>query len=85
VGPLITCRVVGACFALLVLRENFEPFAAQLAGIKGKFLLSLNDTPGAREVFGAFAMGPVDTRYTVANGAASKAGELPISNFARPC
>lgn len=69
-SPLITCRVVGARFALRVLCEYFEQFAAQLAGIKGKFLLSLNDTPGAREVFGAFAMGPVDTRYTVANGAA---------------
>jgi len=62
-------------------REDFERLAAQLAGIKGKFLLSLNDTPGVREVFGGFAMCGVDTTYTVAKGSASKAGELLISNF----
>ncbi|WP_066725173.1 DNA adenine methylase [Sphingomonas pituitosa] len=65
-------------------RDDFERLAAQLAGIKGKFLLSLNDTPGVREVFGAFAMTEVGTTYTVAKGAASKAGELLISNFPLP-
>lgn len=63
-------------------REDFEWLAGQLTGIKGKFLLSLNDTPGVREVFGAFAMTAVDTTYTVSKGTASKAGELLIANFA---
>lgn len=62
-------------------REDFERLAAQLAGIKGKFLLSLNDTPGVREVFGAFGIARVETTYTVAKGAASKAAELLIANF----
>jgi DNA adenine methylase len=62
-------------------REDFEQLAAQLAGIKGKFLLSLNDTPGVREVFGAFAMTAVETTYTVSKGNGSKAGELLIANF----
>ncbi len=65
-------------------RDDFERLAAQLAGIKGKCLLSLNDTPGVREVFGGFAMVEVDTTYTLAKGAASKAGELLISNFPLP-
>lgn len=63
-------------------REDFERLAAQLAGIKGKFLLSLNDAPGVREVFTEFDMEKVETTYSVAKGAASKAGELLISNFA---
>ncbi|WP_294257242.1 DNA adenine methylase [uncultured Sphingomonas sp.] len=63
-------------------REDFERLAAQLAGVKGKFLLSLNDTPGVREVFGAFGMTPIETTYTVSRGNASKAGELLIANFA---
>lgn len=62
-------------------RSDFEAMAAQLAGIKGKFLLSINDTPGVREVFAGFTMDAVETTYTVAKGAASKAGELLIRNF----
>jgi DNA adenine methylase len=31
--------------------SDFDRRAEQLAGIKGRFLLSLNDTPGVREVF----------------------------------
>jgi DNA adenine methylase len=63
-------------------REDFERLAAQLASIKGKFLLSLNDTPGVREVFDVFGMTPIETTYTVSRGNASKAGELLIANFA---
>nr|WP_315384221.1 DNA adenine methylase [uncultured Sphingomonas sp.] len=63
-------------------REDFERLAAQLASIKGKFLLSLNDTPGVREVFSAFRMKPIETTYTVGRANASKAGELLIANFA---
>ncbi|WP_313536959.1 DNA adenine methylase [Sphingomonas sp.] len=65
-------------------RDDFERLAAQLAGLKGKFLLSLNDTPGVREVFGAFAMAEVETTYTFAQKKAKKAGELLISNFTLP-
>jgi DNA adenine methylase len=32
-----------------------------LAGILGRFILSLNDTPEGREIFGAFAIEPVRT------------------------
>lgn len=62
-------------------RADFDQLAAQLAGIKGKFLLSINDTPGVRETFAGFHMIEADTTYTVGAGAAVKAAELIISNF----
>lgn len=62
-------------------RGDFDRLAEQLAGIRGKFLLSLNDTPGARACFGRFAVAPIATTYTI-SGAAQRAGELLVSNFA---
>jgi DNA adenine methylase len=62
-------------------RGDFERLAERLAGIKGKFLLSLNDTPSVREVFGRFTIEAVETTYTVGAGAsAQKAGEVFIGN-----
>lgn len=61
-------------------RADFAALADQLAGIKGKFLMSLNDNVGVRETFGRFIIGAVDTTYTV--GATSRpAREVLISNF----
>lgn len=60
-------------------REDFAKLAAQLAGIKGKFLLSLNDTPGVREVFKNFAIEAVQTKYTCSNGKNTTAGEVFIT------
>lgn len=62
-------------------RGDFEALASQLAGIKGRFLLSLNDTAGVREVFGAFKLDQVDTTYSVGRAEGTKAAELLISNF----
>ena len=62
-------------------RGDFDQLAAQLAGIKGKFLLSINDTPSVRATFAGFHMIEVCTTYTVGAGAAVKAAELIISNF----
>jgi DNA adenine methylase len=62
-------------------RGDFEALADQLAGIKGRFLLSLNDTAGVREVFAAFKFEQVDTTYSVGRSDATKAAELLISNF----
>ncbi|RXD02502.1 DNA adenine methylase [Sphingomonas sp. UV9] len=62
-------------------RGDFDHLAAQLAGIKGKFLLSINDTPGVRATFAGFRMIEADTTYTVGAGAGVKAAELIISNF----
>ena len=62
-------------------RGDFDQLAAQHAGIKGKFLLSINDTPGVRSTFVAFQMTEAETTYTVCTGARVKAAELTISHF----
>jgi DNA adenine methylase len=59
-------------------RSDFSRLADVLGGIRGKFLLSINDTPGVREVFARFPMREVETTYTVAAGDAKKAAELLI-------
>lgn len=62
-------------------REEFEEMAEVLAGLKGTWLLSLNDTPGVREVFGRFAIEAVETAYSLARlaGGRGKVGEVLIS------
>ena len=61
-------------------RADFAALAAQLASIKGRFLMSINDNEGVRETFGAFQISAVETTYTT--GTRSKAaGEVLISNF----
>lgn len=64
-------------------REDFARLAGQLAGLRGKFLLSINDTPGVRETFAAFPMIEIATSYSIstsATGRAKPVGELIITN-----
>lgn len=62
-------------------RADFAQLAAQLGRIKGRFILSLNDTPGVRETFAGFDQLEVDTTYAI--GQQSRpARELIIANFA---
>ncbi|MBN2628951.1 MAG: DNA adenine methylase [Rhodobacteraceae bacterium] len=62
-------------------RERFEEMAAQLATIKGRFIMSLNDTEGVREVFKAFRLEEITTTYTASASGAKVAPELLIMNF----
>lgn len=63
-------------------RSQFDAMAAQLAGIEGRFLLSLNDHPDVRRIFAGFAMVAVDVTYTVGGGAKAQAArELVIANL----
>lgn len=63
-------------------RDDFARLADQLAGVRGKFLLSINDTPGAREVFARFAIRAVETTcFAGGGGAAKRVGELLVSNY----
>lgn len=65
-------------------REDFQTLSDQLAGIEGKFMLSINDTPQIREIFGRFVIREVETRYTV--GAANRGNpvrELLVMNYQR--
>lgn len=64
-------------------REDFDKLAEQLASIKGKVLVSLNDTPGVRACFSAFAIRSFETTYQV-GGKPTRAGEVLISNYDLP-
>lgn len=62
-------------------REDFARMAELLHGLKGRFILSLNDRPEVRQTFAGFALEEVRTRYSI-NWTAGKrqAAELLISN-----
>lgn len=60
-------------------RADFASLADQLAGIKGRFLLSINDTPEIRAIFSGFDVEAVETTYSVGKEKTKKAGELIVS------
>ncbi|MDU7520219.1 MAG: DNA adenine methylase [Roseomonas mucosa] len=60
-------------------REDFQRLAQILAALKGRFLMSLNDTPLVRETFSAFPMEGVEVTYTVGqHGGRPRAREVLI-------
>lgn len=59
-------------------RADFERLADQLAVIKGRFILSINDTPGAREVFKRFQFEEAETTYTVGAAGSKRVSELIV-------
>lgn len=60
-------------------QADFEALAKALAGLRGGWLLSLNDVPGVRRVFGRFAIEAVETSYSIGGGAGrGKVGEVLI-------
>jgi len=62
-------------------RADFERLATLLKGLSGRFLMSINDVPEIREIFAAFEIEAVKTRYTIARDASKRgrAGELIVS------
>ncbi|MEN8721878.1 MAG: DNA adenine methylase [Alphaproteobacteria bacterium] len=60
-------------------RADFERLSATLKGLKGRFILTLNDVPEVRDLFGWAAIEPVDTTYSLAKAGTKKVGELIIS------
>ncbi len=62
-------------------RDQFDVMAERLAGLKGKFILSINDVPEIRQTFASFSMDGVDLRYSVSGGAGTPAKELIVSNL----
>lgn len=68
----------------LFAREDFAALAGQLDGIKGRFILSLNDVPEVREIFANFHIEPVKTRYSISARANQEVGEVLICNFKGP-
>jgi DNA adenine methylase len=61
--------------------DDFVQMAAALEGLKGKSILSINDTPETRKLFGAFTVEPVNLNYTAAREGSTPAAELLVRNF----
>ena len=62
-------------------KADFERLAKTLGEIKGKFILSINDTPEIRQIFKKFTLQEVTVRYSVAKNNAPLAKELIICNY----
>lgn len=58
--------------------DDFERLRALLDGLKGRFILSLNDRPEVRAIFGGFALEEVRLTYRI-SGRVTPAQELIIS------
>lgn len=65
-------------------RTEFAQLAGQLATIKGRFVLSINDVPQTREVFAAFDRQEVELTYTVSGGQPKAARELIFTSPGLP-
>ena len=61
-------------------RDQFAAMAEALTDIEGAFILSINDRPEIRELFGAFQFEEVTLKYTVSKSEATIARELIVSN-----
>lgn len=60
-------------------RGEFAEMADVLGGLKGRFILSLNDRPEVREIFARFSIDGVETHYGLAGQGARPAGEVIIT------
>ena len=60
-------------------RGDFARMAELLGQIRGRFILSLNDRPETRELFGGFQIDEVETRYSANARSTRRVGELLIS------
>jgi DNA adenine methylase len=63
--------------------DDFRELAGRLATIRGKFLLTVNDLPLTREVFGRFRVEHLEFVYT-ASRTVPRVRELLVSNYAFP-
>lgn len=59
-------------------RSEYEQMADVLAGLKGRFILSINDVPAIRKTFARFTLRPVRLNYSL-SGRATPARELIIT------
>jgi len=61
--------------------EDFGKLAERLAGVKGKFILSLNDVPEVRTLFRRFRVQGLDLAYSAQKRAGRRYKEVLITNF----
>jgi len=62
-------------------RQDYERLAQALSRLRGRFLLSLNDSPFVRRVFGGFEIASVAASYSCARAEGTSACELLIFNY----
>ena len=65
--------------AELFSRDQFAEMADRLSRLQGRFILSINDVPEIRALFGRFHVSPVGLRYSVSGGGGTDARELIIT------
>lgn len=56
--------------------SDFQQLADQLAKLKGRFIMSINNVPEIRNTFGEFTLQEVQTTYSRAKGTSKSVGEL---------
>ena len=62
-------------------KEDFVNLATILRGIKGKFIMSINNVPEIKEIFKGFEIINVETKYSVAATKVVPVQELLIMNY----
>ncbi len=61
--------------------KDFAAMAKLLEGLKGKFILSLNDLPEVRAIFQQFKIQAVELAYSAQPSVGRRYGEVLITNF----
>ena len=62
-------------------REDYAALNEALKGLRGRFILSLNDLPEVRETFAGFAIESVDCTYSISGGKGKAVREVMISSL----
>ncbi len=78
-------RVIKNHLEEFVRREDYRRLRDVLTGIKGRFILSINDVPEIREIFQGFFIEEVKTSYTISGAnKQQKVTEPLIQNYELP-
>jgi len=68
-----------------MVHSDYERLKEILAGIAGKFLMTINDCPEVRELFSGYVIEEAEVPYSIARevGSRGKYGELMVMNYER--
>lgn len=61
--------------------EDYQEMTEILSNIKAKFILSINEHPDMKDIFGGFNTHPVTLKYSVAREKQTTGKELLITNY----
>ncbi len=62
-------------------KADFTALRDQLATLKGKWLVSINDVPEIRALFKGYNIKRVATKYSISSGKSQQVSELLIANY----